>query len=138
RNIVSHNAYTQVAAEMGIAALVLYVMFILVPFKRLREIERETYAARRTSQFYYLAVALQASLIGYMVSSFFLSVAYGWHVYYLVGYAVCLRRLYQPQVKIAQGSVDAPDVKTSHNSEQPKVPARVRPAILLSHNENRI
>jgi hypothetical protein len=29
-----------------------------------------------------------------MVSSFFGAVAYQWYVYYLVGYAVCLHRLY--------------------------------------------
>jgi hypothetical protein len=42
-------------------------------------------------------VGLQASLIGYMVSSFFASTAYLWYVYYLVGYAVCLRRMYEAE-----------------------------------------
>jgi hypothetical protein len=37
---------------------------------------------------------MQASLVGYMVSSFFVSVAFYLYIYYLVGYAVCLRRLY--------------------------------------------
>jgi hypothetical protein len=32
-----------------------------------------------------------------MISSFFLSVAYGWNVYYLVGYAVCFRRMYESE-----------------------------------------
>jgi hypothetical protein len=32
-----------------------------------------------------------------MVSSFFLSVAYAWNVYYLVGYAVCFRRIYEAE-----------------------------------------
>ena len=47
--------------------------------------------------FYYMAIALQASLIAYMVSSFFLSVAYLWYVFYLVAYAVCLRRIYESE-----------------------------------------
>ena len=42
-----------------------------------------------------MAVGLQASLISFMVSSLFSSVAYLWFIYYLVGYAVCLRRLYE-------------------------------------------
>ncbi|HEY6119602.1 MAG TPA: hypothetical protein VIV66_06575, partial [Pyrinomonadaceae bacterium] len=46
------------------------------------------------SRFHYLAIGLEASLIGYMVSSFFASVAFLWYVYYLIGYSVCLRRLY--------------------------------------------
>jgi O-antigen ligase len=95
---VSHNAYTQVASEMGLAALAFYVLFILSPLRRLREIEGQTYEARRASRFYYyFSVGLQASLVGYMVSSFFASVAYLWYVYYLVGYAVCLRRMYEAE-----------------------------------------
>lgn len=95
QNLVTHNAYTQVAAETGLTALALYLMFMLTPLKRMREMERETRAVPEERRAYYLAVGLQASLAGYMVSSFFLAVAYGWTVYYLVGYAVCLRRLYE-------------------------------------------
>ncbi len=92
---VSHNAYTQVAAEMGFLALVIYAKFLLVPLRRLLLIERVTFLPRKASRYYFLAVGLQASLVGYMVCSFFASVAYYWYVYYLVGYAVCFRRLYE-------------------------------------------
>lgn len=92
---VSHNAYTQVGGEMGIAALILYAMFLWSAFKRMSAIERETYEGRRDARVYYLAVALEASLVGYMVSSFFASVAYLWYIYYLVGYILCLDRLYE-------------------------------------------
>ena len=97
RGLVTHNSYTQVAAELGMSALVCYLMFIVSPLRKLGQIARETFAARRDSSFYYLAVGLQASLIAYMVSSFFLSVAFLWYVFYLVGYAVCLRRLYESE-----------------------------------------
>lgn len=95
--LVTHNAYTQVAAEMGMFALAVYTMFVATPLKRLGQIVRETFAARSDSRYYYLAVGLQASLVGYMVASFFLSVAYLWYVYYLVAYAVCLRRMYESE-----------------------------------------
>jgi putative inorganic carbon (hco3(-)) transporter len=97
RGLVTHNSYTQVAAEMGMAALVCYTMFIVTPLKKLGQIARETFGAKANSHFYYLAVGLQASLVGYMVCSFFASVAYLWYVYYLVAYAVCLRRLYESE-----------------------------------------
>lgn len=97
RGQVSHNAFTQVSVEMGLAALVCYTLFIVIPLRKLGQITRETFDARHSSKYYYLAVGLQASLIGYMVSSFFLSVAYLWYVYYLVGFAVCLRRLYEAE-----------------------------------------
>jgi O-antigen ligase len=95
--LVTHNAYTQVAAEMGTAALVIYTMFVVSPLKKLGQIARETLSDRASSHYYYLAVGLQASLLAYLVSSFFASVAYLWYVYYLVGYAVCLRRMYESE-----------------------------------------
>lgn len=95
--LVTHNAYTQVAAEMGMAALAIYIMFVVTPLKRLGQIVRETFEARNDSRYYYLAVGLQASLVGYMVATFFLSVAYLWYIYYLVAYAVCLRRMYESE-----------------------------------------
>jgi O-antigen ligase len=97
KGLVTHNSYTQVAAEMGMTALACYVMFIVTPLKKLGQIARETFETRRDSRFYYLALGIQASLIAYLISSFFLSVAYVWYVYYLVAYAVCLRRLYESE-----------------------------------------
>lgn len=93
-NKATHNAYTQVAAEMGVAAFLIYVWFLVSPFKSLRRIEQATGTSKRKSTVYYLAIGLQASLVGYMVVSFFASVAYLWYVYYLVAYGVCLRRIY--------------------------------------------
>ena len=92
-NKATHNAYTQVAADMGLLAFVLYVWFLLSPFNRLRRIERATLTNKRRPPLYYLAIGLQASLVGYMVVSFFASVAYQWYAYYLTAYAICLQRL---------------------------------------------
>ena len=95
RGLATHNAYTQVSSELGVIALVLYVLFIITPLKRLRLIEQRYSTANVKTRYYYLAVTMQASLIGYMVSSFFASVAFLWYVYYLVGLALCLSRLYE-------------------------------------------
>lgn len=95
RGIVTHNTYTQVAAEMGLIALACYTAFIVSPLRKLGQMVRETHDASRHSDFFYLAVGLEASLIGYVVTSFFLSVPYTWYVYYLVGFAVCWRRIYE-------------------------------------------
>ncbi len=92
---VTHNAYTQVSSEMGIPAMIIYLLFMLSALRRLRRIERETYDTRKRTRVFYLSVALQASLVGYMVSSFFASVAYLWNIYFLIGYALCLHRLYE-------------------------------------------
>jgi hypothetical protein len=93
----THNAYTQVASECGIAAMVFYIIFIVHPLRKLRMIERELFERNENSRYYYFAIGIQASLIGYMVASFFAAVAYQWYIYYLVAYAICLRRIYYLQ-----------------------------------------
>ena len=82
---------------MGMAALVCYTLFIVTPLRKLGQIARQTLGAKANSDFYYLSLGLQASLIGYLVCSFFASVAYLWYAYYLIGYAVCLLRLYESE-----------------------------------------
>jgi O-antigen ligase len=90
----THNAYTQVASEMGIAAMICYIIFLVHPIRKLRMIERELFERNERSRFYYLSIGLQASMVGFMVSSFFAAVAYQWYVYYLVAYSIALRRIY--------------------------------------------
>lgn len=99
---VSHNAYTQVSSEMGVPAMIFYIIFMVAAIRRMHRIEKETYDSRGRTPIYYLAVGLQAGLVGYMVCSFFASVAYLWYIYYLVGFALCLHRLYE--VKGADGA----------------------------------
>lgn len=123
RELVSHNAYTQVAAEMGLPALVVYMMFLLTPLKGLIRIERETYEGRKRSRYYHLAVGLQASLVGYMINSFFASVAYVWYVYYVVGYAVCLRRIYESE-EARRSEADAKDARESVGVEDEDTASR--------------
>lgn len=94
RHLVSHNAYTQVSSEIGILGLAAYLIFIISPFRKLGAIERLHFKQGEYDWFYYLSVGLQASIAGYMVSSFFASVAYNWFIYYLIAYAVAFRRIY--------------------------------------------
>ena len=92
--LATHNAYTQVSSEMGIGAFIVYLMFLVYPLRRMRLVEKQSYEQPEQRRFYYLSIGLQGALVGYMVASFFGPVAYQWYVYYLVGYAVCLHRIY--------------------------------------------
>ena len=94
RNQQTHNAFTQVSTELGILGLIAYLVFMISPFRKLRAIERTLFGKDEHDWFYYLAIGLQASIIGYWVSSFFASVAYNWFIYYLIAYAVAFRRIY--------------------------------------------
>lgn len=94
-NLQWHNAYTQVASELSLLGFVAYFIFLVSPFRKLGAIERTQESKNEHDWFYYLSIAFQASIIGYMVSSFFVSVAYNWFAYYLIAYAVAFRRIYR-------------------------------------------
>lgn len=95
RELATHNSYTQVASELGIPAAVVYVLFLITAIKRLRRIPDPREINKRQRRLPYLAIGLEASLIGFMVTSFFASVAFLWYIYYLVGYAICVSRLWE-------------------------------------------
>ncbi len=97
-NHATHNAYTQVAVELGFPAMLVYILFLLTPLRQLRRIVDETPWSGSRARFHYLAIGLEASLVGYMIASFFASVAFVWYAYYLIAYAICLRRLYEMEV----------------------------------------
>ena len=50
KGIVTHNSYTQVAAEMGLAALVVYTMFMVTPLRKLGKIASECLGIRSHSR----------------------------------------------------------------------------------------
>ncbi|MDQ2746998.1 MAG: hypothetical protein M3T96_07050 [Acidobacteriota bacterium] len=94
QGLQTHNSYTQVSSELGLLGLAAYVIFIISAFRKLGAIEQTQYAAGERDWFYFMSIGLQGSLVAYMVSSFFGSIAYLWYVYYLVAYAVAFRRIY--------------------------------------------
>lgn len=102
REQATHNSYTQVACEIGLAAAVVYVLFLMAALKRVGKMPepRDVDKTRRLLPF--LAIGVQASLVGYMVTSFFASVAFLWYVYYLAAYGICISRLYESSMAESQ------------------------------------
>ena len=91
----AHNAYLEIAAELGVMGLIAYLIVIFAPLRSLRRIERQTVSRRSKSEreMYWLSVSIQAALIAYMVCSFFASIQYLWYLYYSAAYAVALRQI---------------------------------------------
>jgi O-antigen ligase len=92
----AHNAYLEIAAELGVMGLLAYLIIILAPLRSLRRIERQTRGRRSKSEreMYWLSVSIQAALVAYMVCSFFASIEYLWYLYYTAAYAVALRQIH--------------------------------------------
>lgn len=87
---VTHNSYTQMSAEAGIPALILYVLILWRGFDNLRAVKK---LARGPGEARLLAGALHASLAAFLVASFFASYAYQFGTFFLVGYTTVLYRI---------------------------------------------
>ncbi len=93
KELVNHNAYLQVFNEIGLPALCFYVLFLASVVAISARIVKRYRRARGYRQVWLMAVAIQTSLIVYLIGSFFASVAYLWYVYYPAAFAVCLQEL---------------------------------------------
>jgi len=89
---------------LGLPALAIYLFLLFGTLKNLKKVETNSVTAGKRDRFHYLSIGLQASLIGFMASSFFASVAYFWYLYYLVGYAVCVTRLFGSRQQLQSDS----------------------------------
>jgi len=90
----AHNTFIQVGAELGVPGLLLFIGLIATTFRLLRRVTRQSAregpAAAESSR---LAQALTASLIGFVVGSFFLSLAYMDMLYTLVAFSLALVKI---------------------------------------------
>jgi putative inorganic carbon (hco3(-)) transporter len=101
QNKGAHNSYLEISSELGLLGLAAYLTLIanpLLTLGRLQKKERHPALLRRAGDPlpFYLSIGLQASLIAYIVCSFFLSLQYVWPLYLIAAYAVALLRLEQP------------------------------------------
>jgi O-antigen ligase len=124
----AHNAYLEIAAELGVMGLIAYLIVIFAPLRSLHRIERQTRGMRSKSEqeMYWLSVSIQAAFIAYMVCSFFASIQYLWHLYYTAAYAVALRQIHAAEemesslpTNHALDATPAPAGKTARGSLWP-------------------
>ena len=89
-----HNSFLQVCAEMGIPGLVFFVGMLASAFRGLKRAPRSLRdAAGRSPVPVALKQALTASLVGFIVGSFFLSLAYTELLYTLIALAIAVHKI---------------------------------------------
>ncbi len=92
-----HNTYVQVGAELGVPGLLLFMAVLTYTFAALHRIQRSSGTVPGNGQGARpLAQSLTASLIGFTVGAFFLSLAYGEMLYTLAGLAIALHKVALP------------------------------------------
>lgn len=86
----THNTYTQLSAEAGVASLIIFIVLVKRSFRNLR-VTREEVPER--SLLWYESGAIYCSIVGYLVGAFFLSTVFWLVPYLLVCYCYVLRKL---------------------------------------------
>jgi O-antigen ligase len=89
---VAHNAYTELAAEAGILALVLFLLALGAAFKNIAQV-RKSVEYRNNAEFRLFTQALWAGLAAYLTGSFFASTEYNLYPYFVVGYTCVMVRI---------------------------------------------
>ena len=107
----THNAVLQVAAELGVGGLVIFIIVIGSGFaaavrtgsalrraRRRRKAREPAHVRTRREPLELYAAALVASLTGWLVAAMFASVAYYWTLYLVLGLATALRDITQREL----------------------------------------
>src|SRR5207247_10265388 len=92
-----HNSLVQVGAELGVPGLILFVGTIASAFAALRRSNVGIGSRHGPQTPPELTQALTASLIGFVVGAFFLSLAYSEILYTLIALAVGLEKVHRVQ-----------------------------------------
>ncbi len=85
----AHNAFIQIGAEIGWAGLLVYVALAWLALANARAAARTSADPRLVTS----AQGLETALAGFLVGAMFLSQAYTWHFYILLGLSVAVRRM---------------------------------------------
>ncbi|MFQ5456256.1 MAG: O-antigen ligase family protein [Nitrospirota bacterium] len=93
---VSHVTYIDYAAEMGIPALIIYLLLLFSVLlgiqKTIKDIKDHS-ENKKILEMLYISLALRNSLISYIIMSAFISIGYDFYLFFLIGLIAALRKI---------------------------------------------
>jgi O-antigen ligase len=90
--VVAHNTYTELAAESGFPALILFLLTMAAAFKNVSQV-RKTPWYQEDAEVRLITQALWACLMAYLIGAFFASTEYNLYPYFMVGYTCAMVRI---------------------------------------------
>ena len=90
--VIAHNSYSELAAESGFAALILFLLTMAAAFKNIRQV-RKTPWYEQDAEVRLFTQALWAGLVAYMLAACFASTEYNLYPYFMVGYTCAMVRI---------------------------------------------
>jgi O-antigen ligase len=102
---VTHNTYTQISSETGLPGFILYVMILVCAWQNLRRAKRMIRGQTELSLF---ATAIEASLVAFLVGSFFASEGYQYFTYFLIADTTAVYQIARLASQFKQSAPDGP------------------------------
>jgi len=101
--VVAHNTYTELAAEEGFPALILFLLALGAALRNIARVKKSQ-QYQENPEFRILTQALWAGLVAYLIGAMFASTEYNMYPYFLLGYACAMVRIMGQPAPEAQGS----------------------------------
>jgi len=95
----AHSLYFTLLPELGLVGTFIFLLMIIFSIKDLIYIRKaityrkEIYSEEESKKIYYLAMALEGSLVGFLTSSVFISTLYYPNLWLLLAFIISLRRI---------------------------------------------
>lgn len=89
--LVVHNVYLEYAVDLGLPGLLLFLLLLVRCIAGARFVRRQSAGVPASRDLFFLAEAIQTSLVAFAFVGFFYEVAYEFYFYYFAGLAVALR-----------------------------------------------
>jgi hypothetical protein len=90
---VVHNVFLQVGADLGIPALVVYVLIVFHLFRGVNRVLRQVRTTTRNDELASLASGVRLALIGFTVGAFFQPAAFHFYFFYTAGLALAVQNI---------------------------------------------
>lgn len=95
---MAHNVYVEIAAEMGLPGLLVFLLILYLSYKTLERVRRQTLRSG-PALLYQSAIGIEAGLAGYSVASFFLSTEYEKLFWLMLFLSMCLFSLTRSETR---------------------------------------
>jgi len=122
---VAHNTYTEIAAEAGFPAAVLFLMILYRTVVNLRLV-RKSRAYATDAEVRMLAGGLWVSVAAYLVSAFFASTEYNLYPYFLVAYTTALYQITLAQEETAASPAPTIGLQSKYGRTGAREPVWIR------------
>jgi O-antigen ligase len=110
--LVAHNTYSEMGAEAGVPALILFLLVLGAGMNNLF-VAQKSGLYKVNDEFRILTGGLMASMAAYMLGAFFADTAYNLFPYFLVAYTCGLRQVAEhPQATVAPSVLAKPAAPT--------------------------